>query len=129
MNARMILAASILTLVAATAQAEDFLGQTKIGLRSDSDSIRVSNCTSRYDGRYSQIRLKVKDAALDLTELSVLYGNGNWERILSYAHFSKGSETRWYRLRGAGRCIREIYVSGDASGIIPRQAKVQIFAR
>jgi hypothetical protein len=121
--------ASLFIFAGLQANAEDFLGQTKIGLRGDGDVIHVSNCTSRRDARYSAIRLKVKDAALNMRELSIQYGNGGWERVLSNMEFRKGSESRWYRLRQAGRCIRDIYISGDASGFIPRQAKVQIFAR
>lgn len=82
----------------------DVLGQKRVGLKADRDTIQVS----RRDGRYTRIQLRVRDNGVQIDQLKVTYGNGVSETLPVRANLRAGSATRAIDLRGGGRYIDRI---------------------
>jgi hypothetical protein len=83
----------------------DRLGRAEAQLSRDHDTIRVSG----FRDSYRRLKIKVKDAPLDLRRMVVVYDNGATENLNVRRFIPQGGETRPIDLRGSGkRSIRKV---------------------
>lgn len=99
----------LLSVWATTANASglnwDRLGRAEAQLSRDHDTIRVSG----FRDSYRRLKIKVKDAPLDLRRMVVVYDNGATENLNVRRFIPQGGETRPIDLRGSGkRSIRKV---------------------
>ena len=82
----------------------DRLGCKNVGFIIDHDVIPVG----RKDGTFSAIRLKVRNAPIELFSLRVVFGNGAKQDINVKAVIPKGGETRAIDLAGNNRGLDRV---------------------
>jgi len=80
------------------------LGCQKVGFIRDRDVIKVG----RRDGRFKAIRLEVTGNDIRVDNLTVIYGNGEPDRISFGDTIRENTRTRPLDLKGRDRFIREI---------------------
>jgi hypothetical protein len=98
-----LIAAAATVALVAPASAADLLGCRKVGFLTDRDVISVGAAKG-----YSAIKLTVKDNAIEMLDLDVVYGNGNPDDLQVRSNIPAGGETRWIDLKGGKRAIRQI---------------------
>lgn len=89
------------------------LGSRKVGFGRDNDVIPVG----RGEGRFKRIQLRVRDNAIEIRDLKVVYGNGRTNDIRVRENIRAGGQTRAIDLRGNDRAIREVRMSAPISGV------------
>lgn len=80
------------------------LGCQQVGFRTDRDVVRVG----RREGRFSAIRLVVRDNAVEMLDLKVIYANGEPDDIPVRSIIRPGDRTRPLDLRGWERSIDRV---------------------
>ncbi len=80
------------------------LGCGKVGMKPDRDSIRVG----RREGRFSAIKLRVRNSKIELIDLTVVYDRGPPDEIQVRKKISEGDETPPLDLRGERRVIDRV---------------------
>ncbi len=80
------------------------LGCQQVGFRTDRDVVRVG----RREGRFSAIRLVVRDNAVEMLDLKVVYANGAPDDIPVRSVIRPGDRTRPLDLRGWERSIDRV---------------------
>ena len=82
----------------------ELLGTKKVGFIADRDTVQVG----RQEGRFRAINLRVRDAPIHMTDLKVVYANGEPDDLPVRTDIRAGGETRAIDLRGRDRAIREV---------------------
>jgi hypothetical protein len=80
------------------------LGERVVNFALDRDVIPVG----RSEGRFKRIKLIVRDNAVVIESLKVIYGNGVPEELPVRSEIRAGGETRAIDLSGNARVIREV---------------------
>lgn len=80
------------------------LGCQKVGFLVDRDVIRVG----RSEGKFRAIRLRVTGNKIYVTDLKVVYANGQPDDIPVRDEIRAGGQTRPLDLRGERRAIRQV---------------------
>jgi hypothetical protein len=101
------------------------LGCQRVGFIRDRDTIRVG----RGEGRFSAIRLRVAGNDIFLQDLTVVYGNGNPDRLQVRSDIRAGGQTRAIDLKGAARAIQSIELTYRSRPNFKGQATVCVEAR
>ena len=82
----------------------ELLGSKKVGFITDRDVIQVG----RGEGRFRAVKVRVKDAPIHMTDLKVIYTNGQPDDLPIRSEIRAGGESRAIDLKGRERAIREI---------------------
>ena len=102
----------------------ELLGSHAVDGKRDRDTILVG----KYQGRFDQLTLVVKDSDLDLEELTVVFGNGGrWSPKVKHL-FREGQRTRVFDLPGDDRVIAKVelmYKNTRGGG----RASVELYGR
>jgi len=85
----------------------DELGCGNVGIKADSDTIRVG----RREGRFSAIQLRVRGNKVNILDLRVIYNHGPPDDIRVRSEIRDGGETRPLDLRGERRVIDRVELS------------------
>lgn len=121
----LVIVAAVIAATASSASAAELLGCRKVGFLTDRDVIEVG----KQDGRYSAIKLEVKENEIEVLDLKVIYGNGNPDDLAVRSMIRAGGETRWIDLRGGKRFIKQINVVYRSKPSFQGQATVCAFGR
>jgi Protein of unknown function (DUF2541) len=117
--------AAIFAVTATSASAAELLGCRKVGFLTDRDVIEVG----KADGRFSAIKLQVKENAIEMLDLKVVYGNGNPDDLQVRSEIAAGGETRWIDLKGNKRFIKQINMVYRSKPNFRGQATVCAYGR
>lgn len=99
-------------------------GAQYVGFGVDRDVIRVGN----EIGRFERIRLRVLDNDIYITELKVVYANGETDTLAVNANVPKNSRTNWIDLKG-DRFIKEIQLVYRSKPSFRGQARIEVFGQ
>ncbi|NOQ72996.1 MAG: DUF2541 family protein [Crocinitomix sp.] len=80
------------------------LGVKKVDLKADHDVLVVSF----HEGFYSKVKFVIRKAPLHLTNVNIVFGNGENKNIIFNKRFAAGSTTRIIDLPGNKRIIKKI---------------------
>ena len=108
----------------ATAGGDVLFGAQYVGFLTDRDVIRVGNEV----GKFAKIRLRVLDNDIHISEMKVVYNNGESDALAVNADIPKNSRTNWIDLRG-DRFIKEIQLVYRSRPNFNGQARIEIFGR
>jgi hypothetical protein len=79
------------------------IAQTVVDLKSDKDEVEVLG-----DDHFKALQLHVEDAPVEMTDLSVIYGNDEHEDITVKDLINAGGQTRQIDLEGKDRSIKKV---------------------
>ena len=99
-------------------------GAQYVGFVNDRDVIRVGNEIGKFD----RIRLRVLDNDIHITELKVVYANGETDTLAVNANIPKNSRTNWIELKG-DRFIKEIQMIYHSRANFKGQARIEVFGQ
>ncbi|MET0407817.1 MAG: DUF2541 domain-containing protein [Hyphomicrobium sp.] len=99
-------------------------GAQYVGFLTDRDVIRIGSEV----GKFSKIRLRVLDNDIHITEMKIVYANGESDTLAINADIPKNSRTNWIDLRG-DRFIREIQLVYRSRPNFNGRARIEIFGR
>ena len=99
-------------------------GAQYVGFVNDRDVIRVGNEVGKFD----RIRLRVLDNEIHITELKVVYANGETDTLAVNANIPKNSRTNWIDLKG-DRFIKEIQMIYHSKPGFKGQARIEVFGQ
>lgn len=90
------------------------LGKMYLERGGDTDVIRLPRCRNSKNRRVSELRLTVPQAPVRIDGVTVVYQNGDRQRLSVRPRHRSGSNTRWLQLNGRrnGRCIKRIRIDG-----------------
>ena len=108
----------------ATAGGDVLFGAQYVGFLPDRDVIRVGNEV----GKFAKIRLRVLDNEIHISEMKVVYANGESDTLAVNADIPKNSRTNWIDLRG-DRFIREIQLVYRSRPNFNGQARIEVFGQ
>jgi hypothetical protein len=97
-------------------------GVQNVGFGVDRDVIKIG----REFGKFGKIRLRVLDNDLYLTEMRVVYTNGEPDVLAVAANVPANSRTKWFELNG-DRFIREIQLVYKSRPGFKGQARVEVY--
>lgn len=106
----------------ATSGGDVLFGTQKVGFGVDRDVIRVG----AQVGKFNRIRLRVLDNDIFISELKVVYANGESDTVAVNSEIKKNSRTDWLTLRG-DRFIQEIQMSYRSKPSFRGQARIEVF--
>jgi hypothetical protein len=101
----------------------ELLGSKKVGFIVDRDVIRVG----RQEGRFRAIKVRVKDAPIHMTDLKVIYSNGEPDDLPIRSEIRAGGESRAIDLKGRERAIREIQMVYRSRPTFKGMATVEVW--
>lgn len=107
---------------ATTAGGDVLFGVQNVGFGVDRDVIRVG---SDY-GKFDKIRLRVLDNDIFITDMRVVYSNGEPDVLAVGANVPANSRTKWFALKG-DRFIKEIQLIYKSRPGFKGQARVEVF--
>ncbi|MFA5957215.1 DUF2541 domain-containing protein [Hyphomicrobium sp.] len=99
-------------------------GAQYVGFLTDRDVIRIGS----EIGKFAKIRLRVLDNDIHITEMKIVYANGESDTLAINADIPKNSRTNWIDLRG-DRFIKEIQLVYRSRPSFNGQARIEIFGR
>ncbi len=109
---------------AATAGGDVLFGAQYVGFGVDRDVIRVGNEIGKFD----RIRLRVLDNDIHISEIKVIYANGETDALAVNADIPKNSRTNWIDLKG-DRFIKEIQMVYRSKPSFKGQARIEVFGQ
>lgn len=101
------------------------LGQRKVNRSLDRDEILV---TAR-DGRFSKLRLGVKNSGINMHKMVVHFANGSKQDINLRNNIAAGGTTRVIDISGGRRVIKKVVFWYDTKRIINNKAIVELWGR
>ena len=107
-----------------TAGGDVLFGTQSVGFGVDRDVIRVG----AEIGKFDRIRLRVLDNDIFLTELKVIYSNGEPDTLAVNAEIKQNQRTNWLNLKG-DRFIKEIQLGYRSRPNFKGQAHVEVFGQ
>lgn len=99
-------------------------GKHYVGLGLEQDIIRVD----RKLGKFSSIRLLVRDHDLYVNDLKVVYDGGGEETLTVASDIAKGTRTDWLTVNGE-KFIKEIHVAFRSDPDSKKQARVEVLGK
>ncbi len=99
------------------------LGVKKVNYGLDRDEIYV---TAR-DGLFSKVRLKVRNAPVNLHKMVIYYGNGSTQSVAIKKNFGRGGVSRIIDLDGGKRVIKKVVLWYDTKNTASRKAKLELW--
>jgi Protein of unknown function (DUF2541) len=120
-----LIVAATVGLTALPAEAAVLLGCRKVNFGIDRDIIPVGKAA----GRYAAIKLTVAQNAIEVFDVTVVYGNGNPDSLAVRSVIPAGGETRWIDLRGARRFLKGISLTYRSIPGFTGRATVCAFGR
>ncbi|HML27911.1 MAG TPA: DUF2541 family protein [Hyphomicrobium sp.] len=108
----------------ATPGGDVLFGAQYVGFLRDRDVIRIGP----EIGKFSKIRLRVLDNDIHITEMKIVYANGESDTLAINADIPKNSRTNWIDLRG-DRFIKEIQLVYRSRPNFNGQARIEVFGR
>ena len=109
---------------AALAGGDVLFGAQYVGFGVDRDVIRVGNEIGKFD----RIRLRVLDNDIHISEIKVVYANGETDALAVNADIPKNSRTNWIDLKG-DRFIKEIQMVYRSKPNFKGQARIEVFGQ
>lgn len=103
---------------------EVLFGAQYVGFINDRDVIRVGP----EIGKFERIRMRVLDNDIHITELKVVYSNGETDTLAINANIPKNSRTNWIDLKG-DRFIKEIQMVYHSKPSFRGQARIEVFGQ
>ena len=107
-----------------TAGGDVLFGTQSVGFGVDRDVIRVGSEIGKFD----RVRLRVLDNDIFLTELKVIYSNGEPDILAVNAEIKQSQRTNWLNLKG-DRFIKEIQLGYRSRPNFKGQAHVEVFGQ
>lgn len=127
MSATALLSCLCLT-TAGKARAEQVvvLGQTTLAYsENESYVLKLADCDRQP--RYSAVKLQSLRGNADLKQVTLVYGNGEVDRLPIVKRLNQGTETGWIALQGdRRRCISRITIVGDTSNSSASRAVLKV---
>lgn len=108
----------------ATPGGDVLFGAQYVGFLRDRDVIRIGP----EIGKFSKIRLRVLDNDIHISEMKIVYANGESDALAINADIPKNSRTNWIDLRG-DRFIKEIQLVYRSRPNFNGQARIEVFGR
>jgi hypothetical protein len=108
-----------------TAQAWEKLGSRVVTMSSDHDEIPVTV----HDGFYTAVQLRIMKAPIHLTNINIVFGNGDNENVVFDKNFAAGSETRVIDLPGNNRVIKKVMLNYHSVPTQKGRAVVSLWGR
>jgi len=100
-----------------------YLGHRLVSFRVERDVIDIG----RYEGRFSSLRVRVKDAPLEMFDIRVQFANGEVWSPETRLFFGQGEWSRRIDLPGDNRAIRRIEFVYKSAAPRAGKAHVQVF--
>ena len=101
------------------------LGDKHVDGKSDHDKISIG----QDDGRFHQLKIRVKDAPVDFQRVVVHFGNGTDEELQFRERINPDTETRAMDLRGGGRFIKSVEFWYEKANWGETRPTVSLFGR
>ena len=101
------------------------LGQKKVNRNVDRDEIRVTSS----EGRFSKLRLEVKNSGINMHRMVVHFANGRKQEIELRKNIAAGGSTRVIDINGGKRVIKKVVFWYDTKGLINNKATVVLWGR
>ena len=120
-----LFAMSFTTLPTNSARPWELLGTKKVNYGVDRDEILVT----AQEGRFTGLKLMIKDSPINMHKLAVHFGNGEVEEIELRENFRAGSESRVIDLPGNRRIIRKIVMWYDTKDLAVGRGTVEVWGR
>jgi hypothetical protein len=98
------------------------IGVRAVSLGAEHDVIRVEGDV----GKFGRLRLRVLENDIFLTEVKIVYADGNPDTLAVNAEIKQVTRTRWFRL-GGDRFIKEIRLGYRARPNSKAQARVEVW--
>lgn len=106
-------------------QAWEKLGARTVTMTADHDEILVT----AQEGVFTAIKLKILKAPIHITNINVIFGNGDNENIVLNQNYPAGSETRVIDLVGNKRIIRKVNLNYHSKPTQKGRAIVTLWGR
>lgn len=115
------------TAISATESARpwELLGVKKVDYKLDRDEILVT----AQEGRFTGLKIKVKNSPINMHRVAVHYGNGEVQEIELRENFRAGSESRVLDLPGNKRVIRKVVMWYDTKNLAIGRGEVELWGR
>jgi len=101
------------------------LGAKKVNYGLDKDVIKVG----AREGGFKKLKVAVTGGALNLHKMTVVYKNGEREKLNLKHNFNKNSDSRVIDLNGGKRFIKEIVFWYDTKNKSRNKATVHVFGK
>lgn len=101
------------------------LGSRVVSMTADHDEIVVTS----NEGIFTAIQLRIMKAPIHLTNINIIFGNGDNENIVFDQVFTAGSETRVIDLVGNKRVIRKVNLNYKSAPTQKGRAVVSLWGR
>ncbi len=105
------------------ARSLELLGRKSVGFLRDRDVIQVG----RREGAFSHLVLKVHDNDIEVLELTVVYGNGERDRIPVQRTIHRNQESEPLNLAGRRRAIDRIEIAYRSKPSLRGEATLEIY--
>lgn len=106
-------------------QAWEKLGSRVVTMTGDHDEILVT----ATEGVYSAVQLRIMKAPIHLTNINIIFGNGDNENIVFDKMFAAGSETRVIDLVGNKRVITKVNLNYKSAPTQKGKAVVSLWGK
>lgn len=103
----------------------ELLGSRKVNFGLDVDVIQVG----AVDGSFSKLKMVVKNGALNLHKMQVIYGDGSIDNLTVKHSFQNRSSSRLIDLQGDKRIIKKIKFWYDTKNRSRNRASVMVYGR
>jgi hypothetical protein len=103
----------------------ELLGSKEVRFSTDRDIIPVG----AKEGRFSSIKIKVKDRGVHFIDLKIHFINGEVQDVPLKSFIRKGEETRVIDLQGGNRRLEKIELVYESKGRGRGQATVLVFGK
>uniref|UniRef100_B8HV24 Uncharacterized protein n=1 Tax=Cyanothece sp. (strain PCC 7425 / ATCC 29141) TaxID=395961 RepID=B8HV24_CYAP4 len=101
------------------------LGQTTLAYsENESYMLKLANCDRQP--RYTAVKLQALRGNADLKQVTLVYGNGEVDRLPIVKRLNQGNETGWIAVQGNKRCISRITIVGDTSNSSANRALLKV---
>ena len=101
------------------------LGKKHVSKGADHDVLMVTY----RKGTFNKLKLKVTKSPVHITNIKVVYANGNSEKISINKNFSKGEFSKSYDLIGKNRIIKKIVFNYRTKLFAKGRANIIVFGK
>ena len=101
------------------------LGTRQVNFKADRDEITVTG----REGAFTSLKIKVKNAPINITKMIVHFRNGQKQDIAIRQNIPAGGESRVIDLKGKKRIIKKVVFYYDTKNRARRRATVELFGK
>ncbi len=101
------------------------LGERAVRFAVDQDAIQVTSS----EGRFKRLMVIVRDSALEMFDIKVVFGNGNDWSADTRLVFDQNSRSRVIDLPGGDRVIRRVSFRYKSLGVVSGRATVELWGK